>query len=307
MGRALSRGASRPGQAGPRGATPSCGREFAAFRRYFAERRTAENGGVTRTIGALQQSLWAALKALDGVVVGSGDADGQVGVQVARLQEIAQGGSTKVMRREVLSVVSQMEQIGKEKLRRQEQAVTELEDPGRGPRSGARGGMAGERHGSAARLYNRRAFDERCGQVMAMRRLFGERGSLLMVDIDRFKGINDDYGHPAGDVVLREVADVIARSFLSRRDFVARYGGEEFVVLLWGVGLDRARVSAERVCEAIRRRPFEYEKKKIPVTISIGVAELTSEEDLDAWVKRADTALYVAKRRGRDRVVIATT
>jgi diguanylate cyclase (GGDEF)-like protein len=298
-------GAAKPGQEGPQGATPIGRRDYLSFRRYFAERRSEESGAVTRTVGALQQSLWATLKALDGVVLGSGNADGQIGTQVARLQAIAQGGSAEMMRREVLSVVSQMEQIGKEKLRRQEQAVTELKSKVAALGQELEVAWQESSIDPLTRLYNRRAFDERCGQVMAMRRLFGERSSLLMIDIDHFKAINDHHGHPGGDAVLREVADVVARSFLSRRDFVARYGGEEFVVLLWGVGLDRAKVSAERLREAIRRRPFQLDKRKITVTVSIGVAELSADEDLEAWIKRSDMALYTAKRRGRDRVVLA--
>ena len=106
-------GAPRPGQQGPRGATPIARRDYLSFRRYFAERRTEESGAVTRTIGALQQSFWATLKALDGVVLGSGNADGQNRSPGRPAQEMAKWVGRGLWCREVLSVVSQMEQIGR--------------------------------------------------------------------------------------------------------------------------------------------------------------------------------------------------
>ncbi len=299
-------GSLRPGENAATAPLPLERRDFLGVRRFFAEKRTEESAAVTRTVGALHQSLWAALRALDGVVAGGDETDDLIGNEMIRLQTIAQDGTAEVIRREVLSVVSHMQQIGRDKALRQEKAVEELKT------EVATLGQELEIawHESAidplTRLFNRRAFEERCVQAMAMRRLFGDQSSLLMIDIDHFKNVNDTHGHLAGDAVLREVADVMVRTFPSRRDFVARYGGEEFVVMLWGGSLERARSAADRLVEAVRQHRFEFEKKLISVTISIGVAELQTGEESLAWAARADRALYTAKSEGRDRAVVAT-
>jgi diguanylate cyclase (GGDEF)-like protein len=298
-------GGARPGKEATRGGLSLERRDWAGARRFFAEQRTEERAHVLSTQAAFQQSLWAALSALDAVVADGGEADQLAGTQMQRLKDIADLGSAEQMRIEVLSVVEQMAFIAREKVRRQEAAVQELS---------AKVARLGEELEIArlegaidplTRLYNRRAFDERCGQVMAMRRLFGEPSSLVMVDIDRFKDVNDRLGHPAGDTVLRAVADCMARAFGSRSDFVARYGGEEFAVILWGTPMARAKAAAERLLATVRSRPIAHEAERITVTVSAGIAELTSGEGVDAWIARADRALYEAKRTGRDRVVPA--
>jgi diguanylate cyclase (GGDEF)-like protein len=298
-------GGARPGEAAARGGLTLERRDWAGARRFFNEQRSQERDHVLATHAAFQQSMWAALRALDAVVAEGEEADGRAGAQMQRLKELAGTGSAEQMRLGVLEVVEEMALIAREKVRRQAEAVHELS---------AQVARLGEeleiaRLESAldplTRLYNRRAFDERCGQVMAMRRLFGEPSSLVMVDIDRFKEVNDRFGHPAGDTVLRAVADTVARSFASRSDFVARYGGEEFAVILWGTPAARAKAAAERLLATVRAKPIAHEAERISVTASAGVAELAPGEAVEAWIARADKALYEAKRAGRDRVVAA--
>ena len=299
-------GALRPGETVVTNPLPLERRDFGGVRRFFAEKRSEESAAVARSMGALHQSLWAALKALDGVVAGGDETDDLIGNEMIRLQTIAQDGSAEVIRREVLSVVSHMQQIGRDKALRQEKAVEELKTEVATLGQELEIAWQESAIDPLTRLFNRRAFEERCVQALTMRRLFTDQSSLLMIDLDHFKNINDTFGHVAGDAVLREVADVMARTFPSRRDFVARYGGEEFVVMLWGSPLERARSSADRLVDAVRQHRFEFEKKIIPVTVSIGVAELLTGEDSQAWTARADRALYAAKSAGRNRAVAAT-
>ncbi|MBI3307561.1 MAG: CHASE2 domain-containing protein [Candidatus Omnitrophica bacterium] len=133
--------------------------------------------------------------------------------------------------------------------------------------------------------------------------------SLILIDIDNFKPINDTYGHTAGDMVLKQTAQLIYSCFRSERpfheaDFVARYGGEEFIVMLRKAPLKEAGEKvAERIRKKVHEHIFEWEGKAIPVTISLGVATLHPEESLpDLMVRRADDALYQAKRAGKNRV-----
>jgi len=125
--------------------------------------------------------------------------------------------------------------------------------------------------------------------------------SLLVMDLDRFKAINDRYGHAVGDQALRAVAAAITR-VVRRTDMLFRYGGEEFVLLLSNTAESGALLLAERIRRAVARRPLEVDGLRLPVTVSIGVASLRPGEDGPALFARADQAVYAAKAGGRNRV-----
>jgi diguanylate cyclase len=125
--------------------------------------------------------------------------------------------------------------------------------------------------------------------------------ALLMIDIDKFKNINDTYGHQAGDYVLKELARLL-KSQLRARDVIARYGGEEFAILLPGVSFSQAIRIAERLRRSVEKHLFKYNDQTIPVTISVGVAMMREGLDETALIERADKALYLAKKSGRNQV-----
>jgi diguanylate cyclase (GGDEF)-like protein len=151
-------------------------------------------------------------------------------------------------------------------------------------------------------LPNRRAFEEALAREVARALRGGSPLSLLAVDVDHFKRVNDERGHPAGDAVLRAVAGRIA-SAARAGDLVARVGGEEFVVALPGAGPEAAREAGERIRSRVAAEPFALEGGDLRVTVSVGVAWLgEAAPDGTALVARADQALYRAKRAGRDRV-----
>ncbi|SCZ64103.1 sensor domain-containing diguanylate cyclase [Thiohalomonas denitrificans] len=136
----------------------------------------------------------------------------------------------------------------------------------------------------------------------AMRR--GDSVSLITVDIDRFKEINDTYGHAGGDAVLSGFAAIV-REYFRDSDTFCRWGGDEFLILMSDCDLDCATKAAERIREAVRHHPFQFGSKQIPVTLSIGIARHLPHEELTELLKRADTALYASKNRGRDQVSLA--
>lgn len=152
-------------------------------------------------------------------------------------------------------------------------------------------------------LYNRRHFDEALSVELAKVDRSGLPTSLLIVDLDHFKSVNDTRGHVEGDRVLRETAKVISES-VRRTDLVARYGGEEFAVILPGTGSTGAGVLAERLRGRVAAHAF-FEAGKLPqVSASVGVATAAAGDSLarEVFVDRADTALYAAKAAGRNRV-----
>lgn len=152
-------------------------------------------------------------------------------------------------------------------------------------------------------IGNRAALEDHLAREVALARRHHQSLSLLVVDIDWFKQVNDRHGHTIGDAVLRSVARV-TKELLRGDDLLFRFGGEEFVVLLRGTPQDGAMIVAERIRAAIAAASCICEGKDIKVTVSLGVATLR-EEDGDRLFDRADHALYEAKQQGRNRVQAA--
>jgi diguanylate cyclase (GGDEF)-like protein/PAS domain S-box-containing protein len=151
-------------------------------------------------------------------------------------------------------------------------------------------------------LANRRAFFEAAELELERSRHAPRPTALVVIDVDHFKGINDSFGHPAGDAVLRHLA-VAAKSTFREVDVVARIGGDEFVVLLPSTGLDGAVAVAERLRALIDGKGVVVDGDRIDYSVSIGVAAMDDcVNGLDALIKRADQALYVSKAGGRNRV-----
>lgn len=154
-------------------------------------------------------------------------------------------------------------------------------------------------------IANRRHFDERIQEELDRSRRYGRPLVLLLLDIDHFKKVNDTYGHPAGDAVLRRVADV-CRASTRTLDLVARFGGEEFAMLLPETDVPGALQLAERIREEIAALPVSYGRHVIQVTASIGLAATQNgDRGCDQLLKSADEMLYAAKQGGRNRVVCA--
>ncbi len=150
-------------------------------------------------------------------------------------------------------------------------------------------------------LYNRRSFDEEFTKSIRVAKRFAFPLSLLMADLDKFKAVNDTYGHSAGDQVLKAFTGIL-RDLARTDDITARWGGEEFIVLLSHTSSAGAAVVAERVRKTMESECIRI--TSIPVTVSIGVAELKDGEDGAGLIRRADCALYRAKEEGRNRVVV---
>lgn len=156
-------------------------------------------------------------------------------------------------------------------------------------------------------IYNRRHFEEILKREFARATRYNLHLSCLMADIDHFKRINDTYGHGTGDTVLKEIARLI-HSSLREVDVIGRWGGEEFVILLTQTKKADAKKIAERILQRVSVYTFHGLPENENVTLSIGVASIPEDRDIDNWeklIKAADEALYRAKRNGRNRVELS--
>ncbi len=149
-------------------------------------------------------------------------------------------------------------------------------------------------------IPNRLSFTDRVTQEFKRWHRFHEPFSLAVWDIDHFKAINDSYGHPAGDKVLRSIAQQLA-GHVRETDFVARYGGEEFVMILLGATVDEAMSVVDALRTKVAELGFQFDGKRISVTISCGVSAVRDDDTVEQAMERADKALYQAKELGRNR------
>ena len=153
-------------------------------------------------------------------------------------------------------------------------------------------------------LLNRGTWENLVDAEYERYRRYGQATTLVMFDIDHFKPVNDNYGHLAGDEVIRHTAQT-TRNNIRHSDSAGRYGGEEFGIILPETDAENARLICERIRESIEKSTVETSAGNITYTISMGIAQLTDEpENYMQWMQKADEALYAAKESGRNKVVV---
>ena len=155
-------------------------------------------------------------------------------------------------------------------------------------------------------ISNRRAFMIRAQEEISFCKRNNAKLAIVMCDVDHFKHTNDNFGHQAGDLVLKELAEILHVQ-MRKEDMLARFGGEEFIMLLRSTDVDSVSMWAERIREKVERSSFVFEGITIPTTLSIGICSMKGEKitTLDDLIKKADDALYQAKKNGRNRVEIS--
>ena len=156
-------------------------------------------------------------------------------------------------------------------------------------------------HDALTGLPNREAYDQRLEQEVHRQQRYGSKLSMMVCDIDLFKRINDNYGHLAGDKVLKIIAKSLQVN-LRDTDFIARFGGEEFVALMPETSLQEAKIVAEKLRKEIEGSPFNFKKEPVQITVSFGISEFIGKDTATEVFERADKALYEAKEKGRNQV-----
>lgn len=159
---------------------------------------------------------------------------------------------------------------------------------------------------SLTQLANRAYFDEKMMEMIRLRKRYEDPFSLMMIDVDNFKQINDNHGHQAGDRILKGVAFKLKTS-LRESDFVSRFGGDEFAAILIKAAGEEAIEIGLKLCATLKESRFRLDREEIKVTLSVGVAEALARDTAESLLKRADEALYQAKQEGRDRAMLAET
>ena len=281
-------------------------RDWGTLRQAFRQLRQQEARHVAKSLGDLRQALMDFAAGLNRAVEEDRDSGAAARTQLDRLKAAIASNSIEAIKKEAARTVSLVTDVLEQRQERLAKQVRTLD--GQMKLLGQQVEEA-KREGSLdplTQLYNRKAFDEQLARAVAMRAVFADPWCLLLIDVDHFKAINDTYGHPAGDAVLKQLANCLSRSFPRKGDTLARYGGEEFAVVLRNAGMTDARRLGERLLGSVRALRFPGLPDALQVTISIGLAELAPGDSDAVWLERADRALYLSKHGGRDRITSLT-
>lgn len=280
-------------------------RDFGGLRRFVEGHRREEREYVTAALENLRHAVRVFTQCASNSLRAEKEGDGFVETELDKLDRaLATNDHATIRRSAERTALTMRHQLENRRLRQQDQ-VEELRHALGRLKSELAQAKRSASTDALTQVFNRSALDDHLSLVADQAFLSATPACVVMIDIDHFKTINDNFGHPVGDEVLRQVADTIVRGFLRREDFVARYGGEEFCVVAEQTSFEVTRERAERLRRAIEDSKIEAFGKRIRVSVSFGIAALDPGESAKRWLTRADEALYRAKRKGRNRISVA--
>lgn len=278
-------------------------RDWGGLRRFVQQQRKAEHEFVVRSLGQLRAAVYEFARALSGGIGEDRGSDEKLGEKLTRLDEALAKNDVGAVRGHAREMSELVRATIEQRRSRQRKQLEQLAQHVKALRKELDDARREASLDPLTRLYNRSALDVHLAQLAELQLLTGSTPALLMVDIDHFKRVNDQYGHQSGDKALCAIADDLVRHFVRREDFVARYGGEEFSVVVPDSSLQGVKQRAEAARLAISRRQLEIGGARLSLTVSIGLAAMRENESCASWIARADRALYEAKRQGRNRLV----
>jgi diguanylate cyclase (GGDEF)-like protein len=301
----LAIGAPHPNAIGADVGVLTKSRDWAGARHFVSRRREEESAYISTSVANLRAVIADLTESLATTLIEDRASDRTLTDQVERLRVASSSTSVDALRQEVAFVTALLSRLAEDRsrmLREQlvalDQKVAALSDE-----------LQEVRHESSldglTRVFNRGAFDRAFRRMHRLGAVSADPSCLVIADMDNLKQINDQHGHQAGDEAIRVFADHLVRSFPRRSDFVARYGGDEMVAILPRTReRDSARL-ATRFIEGVRAAEVSVGATTVSLRASVGLAEMRPGDTAEAWLARADRALYEAKAAGRDRLMIA--
>ena len=280
-------------------------RDWVGARRFISKRREDESSYIATSLNNLREVIADLTERLATTLIDDQASDHRLSGQVERLRAASSLDTVEALQQEVATVANLLASVLEDRNRSLRSQLVALDTKITALSEELQVVRREGSLDSLTRVFNRGAFDRAFGRMYRLGAVSAEASCIVLADLDDLKGINDRYGHLAGDEALRIFADHLVRSFPRRSDFVARYGGDEMVAILPRTpARDSARL-ASRFLESIRQVTVRRDGHAFAITSSMGLAELKRGEDQDAWLQRADQALYQAKAAGRDQLVVA--
>lgn len=275
-------------------------REWARVRRFYSDRRKAENTFVTERLEdyrGVVEDLVSGLR-----TIGERDVSTEQDVK-ASLNQIEDAVGTGVLpeiRKALAQTVNKVTETFAEQKRQYEKQLAELNERMSSLKQDLVAAREEMKRDPLTDAYNRRGFDSAIVLSLNMHFILNHPITLVMIDVDNFKDINDTYGHAAGDEVLKGIGESLARAFIRKGDLVARYGGDEFAVILNDTSAENSKKLVERFLEYVQTIQVPYASADTRISCSAGYTEIHDNDSVETLLKRADRALYKAKSAGRN-------
>lgn len=280
-------------------------RDWKGLVRAVAELRRDEQSSVDTLVTELRMALWTCVSAVHEAVRIDDNAEARTGTHLALVRKAVSGSQMTSIKDDVLQAVSEIDRTLRERRDEQQRQyktlATSIDALGRQLEEAKKEGATDPLTG----VGNRKHFDVMANRAVQLFSLGRAPVSLLMIDLNKLKVINDSYGHPVGDRAITSVAHALWKVFLRQSDVVCRYGGDEFAVILNSCDMLVAQTLAKRLVEQVRTLPPPSAQMEFALGASVGVAQLLPGEGVDGWIARADRAMYQAKKQATSGVMLA--
>ena len=278
-------------------------REWARVRRFFSDRRKAENEFVTERLHDYRGVVEDLVSGLRNI--GERDHDTEVSVKrsLNTIEDAVSTGVLPEIRKALTQTIRSVTDTFDEQRKAYERELDELNNRMSSLRQDLVAAREEMKRDALTDAYNRGAFDSAISQSLNMHFILNQPVTVMMIDIDKFKEVNDTFGHAAGDEVLRGVGESLARSFIRKSDLVARFGGDEFAVILNDTSARNSTGLLERFLKSVTEIRIPYASEETRVSCSVGYTEIHANDSVESLMHRADKALYQAKKNGRNQAV----
>lgn len=278
-------------------------REWETVQRFLVDRRRNEKKFVTERLGDYREIVNELVSGLREIGQREKTAEANILDSLQLLQEAIGNDELPRIKTALAKTIAQVREVFAEQKQRYESELKGLHDRMSSLRQDLVAAREEMKQDALTQAYNRGAFDSALTHSVNMHYLTGQPVSLIMIDLDEFKQVNDRYGHSVGDAVLRAMGEALARSFIRRNDLVARYGGDEFAVILPDTRVKHVFTLAERLLNLVRDIEIEADGEIINISCSVGFTEAVEGDTETTLIDRADKALFKAKANGRDQSV----
>lgn len=275
-------------------------RQWARVRRFFTDRRKAEKTFVTQRLHDYRGVVEDLVGGLRRIAKRDENMESSVKSGLNTIEKAVSSGLLPEIRTALNQTINQVTETFAEQKKEHEQQLLELNERMSGLRKDLVAAQEEMQRDALTDAYNRGAFDDAIKQSLNLHFILGQPVTLVMIDLDNFKQINDTYGHAAGDDVLRAIGEGLARSFIRKNDVVARYGGDEFAVILNDTSAELSVMLVERFLTYARDIEVAGIPDNVKVGCSVGFTEIHSSDTVKSLIHRADRALYQAKDAGRN-------
>jgi len=275
------------------------------LRQFFASHRIEEYTYVQKNFDEFRRIIWDLIENLSEDLSAENSEDLHLSESVHLLREAVETNSIEQIKsqsREFINSYIKMHEKKQDRRTRRTESVKRKLSHVKKQLVDANNTM---RLDHLTKAYNRKCFEEQIRQQWNLFQIGHQPISLLMLDIDFFKRINDTFGHAMGDIVLVECVKMLKEVFPREIDSVSRIGGEEFAILLPDYQIEHAIKKSEEALKKFRGETIIDKDMQVKFTISIGIAQVMENESIENWMKRADAALYDSKKSGRDRYTVA--